>query len=95
MHIKIRLFGMLRELAGQSVLELEVPSRTTAGQVWRYLVDHYPRLGATNPGMAVNLEYTSPDAVLGEGDEVAFLPPVAGGRWPSPISKSNTRRGSG
>ena len=31
------------------------------------------------PPAAVNREYAGPDTVLREGDEVAFLPPVAGG----------------
>ena len=31
------------------------------------------------PPAAVNREYTGPDTRLAEGDEVAFLPPVAGG----------------
>lgn len=29
--------------------------------------------------VAVNREYASPDAALGDGDEVALLPPVSGG----------------
>jgi molybdopterin converting factor small subunit len=31
------------------------------------------------PPAAVNREYAGADAALREGDEVAFLPPVAGG----------------
>jgi len=31
------------------------------------------------PPAAVNLEYAPPDRALREGDEVTFLPPVAGG----------------
>jgi molybdopterin converting factor small subunit len=40
-----------------------------------------PSLARTGsmPPAAVNREYTGPDTRLAEGDEVAFLPPVAGG----------------
>jgi molybdopterin converting factor small subunit len=31
------------------------------------------------PPVAVNREYVTADTRLAEGDEVAFLPPVAGG----------------
>jgi molybdopterin converting factor subunit 1 len=78
-RVKVKLFGMLRERVGQSALEVEVPNGATASQVWQHLVESHPRLQVADPAVAVNLEYVSPDTVLSEGDEVAFLPPVAGG----------------
>ena len=39
---------------------------------------HFRRF-STAPPAAVNREYASPDTILRDGDEVAFLPPVAGG----------------
>ena len=33
----------------------------------------------SRPAVAVNLAYSGPDAPLADGDEVAFIPPVAGG----------------
>ncbi len=32
-----------------------------------------------NPRVAVNYVFAAPDTVLAPGDEVAFIPPVAGG----------------
>ncbi len=32
-----------------------------------------------DPAVAVNRVYAGPSQALGEGDEVAFIPPVAGG----------------
>jgi len=78
-EVKVKLFGMLREGVGLGELGLEVAEGTTAGQVWQSLVESYPALAGSTPAVAVNMEYASPDVVLGEGDEVAFLPPVAGG----------------
>ena len=40
----------------------------------------FPELDATATiSAAVNADYSRMDAPLGEGDEVAFLPPVSGG----------------
>ncbi len=49
------------------------------------LVDELRARGApfdtlpAEPAVAVNLTYACPDQPLGSGDEVAFIPPVAGG----------------
>ena len=41
----------------------------------------HPRAGSLPPAplLAVNAEYASADRALAEGDEVAIIPPVAGG----------------
>ncbi len=79
MQVKVKLFGALREAVGQGELGLQVADGTTAGQVWGRLLESYPALAGSAPAMAVNMEYVAADVVLREGDEVAFLPPVAGG----------------
>ncbi len=83
MKIGVRLFAMLRELAGVERLELPVPPGSTV----RGLVG---ALGAARPALAaplgerrilvvVNERYADLDTPLREGDEVALLPPVSGG----------------
>ena len=72
----VRLFAGLREQAGQSRRELELPVGARVADVWPLL-----ELGESPPGLlyAVNREYAQADAALGEGDEVALIPPVSGG----------------
>lgn len=81
MHVKVRLFARLRELAGAGELLREVPAGATVGAVWASLVDEWPDLAPyeTAISCAVNTDYSRFGAAVADGDEVAFLPPVSGG----------------
>jgi molybdopterin converting factor subunit 1 len=81
MRVTVRLFARLRDIAGSSELERDVPAGSTAGRVWDQLVGEFPGLDAyaTSISVAVNADYARMDARLAEHDEVAFLPPVSGG----------------
>ena len=76
MLIRVRLFAILRERAGTSELELDLPE----GAVVR---DALERVEGMVPGlplvMAINREYADADAPLAAGDELALIPPVSGG----------------
>jgi molybdopterin converting factor subunit 1 len=76
MLVRIRLFAMLRERAGVSELELELPEGAHVSDALERLQD----LAAGLPlVMAVNRVYARPDAPLASGDELALIPPVSGG----------------
>jgi molybdopterin synthase sulfur carrier subunit len=77
MIVTVRVFAQLRERLGFERRELELPEAATATEAWTALTgeDRLPR----HVLCAVNMEYASGDAVLGDGDEVAFFPPVTGG----------------
>jgi molybdopterin converting factor subunit 1 len=81
MRVRVRLFARLRELAGSSELQLEVPQGSTAASVWDALASRFPSLSphSRSLSVAVNEEFARPTTRVGEGDEVAFLPPVSGG----------------
>ena len=81
MRVTIRLFARLRDLAGSGELVREVPGPATVDSVWRTLVAEMPALGDYERTMSValNADYSRMSAVVSEGDEVAFLPPVSGG----------------
>ncbi len=81
MHLTVRLFGSLREEAGAKELQIELPKGSCLADVRELLAARYPLLERLGERIAasVNLELAEPDCVLTEGDEVAFLPPVAGG----------------
>jgi molybdopterin synthase catalytic subunit len=76
MRISVRLFAALRERAGTSTLELELPDGAAVS-------DALERLAEITAGvpvvMAVNQEYAGATHVLHPGDEVALIPPVSGG----------------
>ncbi len=76
MHVRIRLFAMLRERAGATELDLELPDGAR-------VQDALDRVSALTDGirvvMAVNQEYANAQAPLHAGDELALIPPVSGG----------------
>jgi molybdopterin synthase catalytic subunit len=81
MRIRLLLFAHYRDLAGAGEIDLELPPGATAGDVVRVLRSSgggYARLPA-EPVVAVNQEYAPLDTTIRDGDEVALLPPVAGG----------------
>ncbi len=82
MRVTIRLFARLRELAGGSELSCELPADARVSDAWRWLVERYPAVAAygSSVSAAVNADYARMDGPVSDGDEVAFLPPVSGGR---------------
>jgi len=101
MTITLKLFGSLREAGGESSLRVELEPGSTVADLRRWLGKRNPRVDELGVRLAasVNLELARPETVLAEGDEVAFLPPVAGGSGasdPSAVSAASAgTRGSG
>ena len=81
MHVTIRLFARLRELAGAGELTRQIPEGSSASDVWHALTAEFPAMTdyGRSISCAVNEEYSRLTATLRDGDEVAFLPPVSGG----------------
>ncbi len=81
MRVTVRLFARLRDIAGTAELVRDVDPDATIGSVWRALAREYPDLAAYGRSIstAVNADYARMDRRVGDGDEIAFLPPVSGG----------------
>ena len=77
--LRVRLYAILRERTGAEVLEVR-SAAATAGDLFSELQQHYqwpwPRRSFR---AAVNDTFCAWDHPLQAGDEVAFIPPVAGG----------------
>ncbi len=79
--VRCRFFAAFAELLGRESFDLELPQPATVADAVRALrvkLDQGERLPA-NPMAAVNLEHVSAERQLVHGDELAFLPPLAGG----------------
>ena len=74
--VTVRLFAGLRERAGTGSTLLELPAGAVVGDVWALL-----NLGEQPPGIAfaINRTYADSATPVGEGDEIALIPPVSGG----------------
>ncbi len=81
MRVTVRLFARLRDIAGATELERELPVGATARTLWDALTTEHAALSPYRDSVstAVNEEYAKMDTPLADGDDVAFLPPVSGG----------------
>ncbi len=82
MRVTIRLFARLRELAGGGEIACDLPPGARVSDAWHWLVERHPAISAygSSVSAAVNADYARMDGPVSDGDEVAFLPPVSGGR---------------
>lgn len=81
MRIRLLLFALYRDLTGVGELEVDVHDGSSAAAALTSLREHDARFARLpeRPVVAVNREYAQLDVRLHEGDELALLPPVAGG----------------
>ena len=81
MRIRIRAFGGLVERAGLATLVVELPDGSDVGELRRVIAAAHPELAGLMPRVAVSvdLELAPDTTVIRAGQEVALLPPVAGG----------------
>jgi len=79
--IRVRLFARYAELVGRAEAAVSVSLPATVDDVVRRLRDEFPgaRELPERPLAAVNLRQVKLDARVKDGDEVALLPPIAGG----------------
>jgi molybdopterin converting factor subunit 1 len=82
MRIRVKLFAILRERAGAQDVSLDLPDGSRIAHAADALLKQFPQLSSYLPRVAyaVNQTYAKPDTVLNDGDELALIPPVSGGR---------------
>lgn len=82
MQVRVLAFARVRELLGDGELTFDLPDGATIGDVWQAAVDRNEAIAAlatstriARNGRVVNDTLES----VGEGDEIALLPPAGGG----------------
>lgn len=80
-NVTVRFFARYAELAGRESLALVVPVAATVGDVLARVRREIPDTAVLpdRPLTALNLRQVKLDARVQDGDEVALLPPLAGG----------------
>ncbi len=75
--IKILYFASLREQIGRGTDNLEITKPINVLEAWQQAtgLDEF----TDNLLISVNQEYASAEALVSDGDELAFFPPVTGG----------------
>ena len=80
MKVSVRLFAGLRQRAGGSHVDVELPDGARVEDLLAAMGS--TPVGALAPGqcvVAINREYAPASAELRAGDEIALIPPVSGG----------------
>jgi molybdopterin converting factor subunit 1 len=80
-EINVKFFAGPREALGRTETDLTIPDGAEVQDLLDILTDRYPILAPymATLSVAVNRAYVDRGTELRDGDEVACLPPVAGG----------------
>jgi MoaD family protein len=86
MQVRVRLFAIQRQMAGERQVPLDLADGATVEDAWTAIVARFPVLapGRASLRFARNGDYAEPSTALADGDEVAFIPPVSGGSGATP-----------
>ena len=81
LRVRTLFFAAYRDLLGVSQLDVDVADGSTVATLVAELRGRGGRFESLphKPAVAVNRTYSLHDVRLASGDEVAFIPPVAGG----------------
>lgn len=83
--VKVVFFASFKDILGESQIEIQLPKSTqveglcrllcSKGDCWQQVFGNEAQIVK----IAVNQEMVDVNALLSDGDEVAFFPPVTGG----------------
>jgi sulfur-carrier protein len=77
MQVKVLFFGVLAEVTGTNTKHY--PEVKSIGDLKLRIQDDFPEIVHYNYRIALNNEIINNDTQLKDGDEMAFMPPFAGG----------------
>ena len=80
MTVTVLLFASYADALGSASLDVQLPARATVSDLLGAIAQ-LPGAGKLPPRplVAVNHRYAAPGLLLEAGDEIAIIPPVAGG----------------
>ncbi|MCU0392109.1 MAG: molybdopterin converting factor subunit 1 [Thermoflexibacter sp.] len=80
MKVSLMLFGITKEIVGNSELKIDLEGNANVAQLLDKLYVDYPKLKSLKSLLvAVNSEYAEKEHILADSDEIALIPPVSGG----------------
>src|SRR5437588_6075559 len=82
MRVRVIYFGMLKDAVGRQLEDVDLPEEASLGDLLNDRIAHTPVIDnfRTVLAFAINQQYAQLQDKLNDGDEVAMLPPVSGGR---------------
>ena len=81
MKVPVQFFSHLRDVAGLSESEIDLPEGASVADLLTVLYGRHPRLREWDSSILVGagLQFAPRDYLLKEGDEISIMPPVQGG----------------
>lgn len=81
MKVRAEFYSRLREIAGASTLEIDLPQSASVHDLFAELRRRFPEFGRFEQSVLFGLgvEFVDRRRALREGDIVAIMPPVQGG----------------
>lgn len=81
MKIDVMLFAQAKQIAGHSVVSVDVSEECTVADLIAALIATTPKLSPLQSRLlvAVNNQFASSDTVIHNTDTIACFPPVSGG----------------
>ncbi|HJM16659.1 MAG TPA: MoaD/ThiS family protein [Flavobacteriales bacterium] len=77
MNNKVLFFGILEDVVGSK--EIIISNINSSDELIKNIKDLYPELGNKTFQVSVNQQLINTNTTLNNGDEIALLPPFAGG----------------
>jgi MoaD family protein len=81
MNVHVQFYAQLRDLAGVSKVDLDLPQGATVAELIERIYALKPALRTHDKSILVGagVDFVGRDRVLNDGDEIAIMPPVQGG----------------
>jgi MoaE-MoaD fusion protein len=80
-RVKVLFFGILRDIVGRAEEHVDLADGAPLESVFLHYARQFPKLADLKSSivLARNQQFSDRSAIIKEGDEIAFLPPVSGG----------------
>ena len=81
MKISVQFYAQLRDLAGASELQVDLPDKATVSDLLAKIYEQMPALRSRDRSILIGagVEFVDRNYKLKAGDEIAIMPPVQGG----------------
>ena len=81
MRVRVEFYSQLRDLAGTSELNVDIPAEATVADLLEKIYEKTPALRSRDKSILVGagVEFVDRNYKLKAGDEISIMPPVQGG----------------
>ena len=81
MKISVQFYAQLRDLAGASELQVDLPDKATVSDLLAKIYEQMPALRSRDKSILIGagVDFVDRNYKLSPGDEISIMPPVQGG----------------